>query len=76
MGTRRTRLSFYRRVRLALLATNNRTDSSIITECNIVRPLANDKGVPVVIKGKKRTLVQEKSAKIKRSGKSNRPVEF
>lgn len=47
----RTKLSLYRRVRNALLATNKRTDNSIITECNIVEPLANDKGTPVAEKG-------------------------
>ena len=50
----RTKLALYKRVRSALLATNNRTDNSIITECNIVEPLAKDKGTLVAEKGKSR----------------------
>ncbi|MBQ2873118.1 MAG: hypothetical protein IJE89_03870 [Bacilli bacterium] len=42
---RSSRVRFYRSVRAALLATNKRTDNSIITECNIVMPLVNSKGV-------------------------------
>lgn len=32
------KLSFYKKVRNAVLATNKRTDNSIITACNIVMP--------------------------------------
>ena len=46
---RSSRIGFYRRVRTALLATNNRTDNSIITECNIVMPLVNSKSILVDI---------------------------
>lgn len=46
---RSNRIRFYRRVRAALLATNKRTDNSIITECNIVMPLANAKGLGIEI---------------------------
>ena len=42
------RIRIYRRVRAALLATNRRTDNSIITECNIVRPLVNSRGTDIV----------------------------
>jgi hypothetical protein len=44
---RRSKINFYRRVRAALLATNKRTDNSILTECNIVMPLANSKGTEI-----------------------------
>ena len=46
---RNSRIKFYRRVRAALLATNKRTDNSIITECNIVMPLVNSKSILVDI---------------------------
>lgn len=46
------KLSFLRSVRAALVATNNRTDSSIITECKTIQPIANDRGTDVTIKNK------------------------
>ena len=56
---RRSKISFYRRARAALLATNKRTDNSILTECNIVMPLANAKGTELPVnKNKKNKLVR------------------
>ena len=74
MKTTRKKLNFYRRVRTALLATNNRTDSSIITACNIAKPIANDKGIPVVSndKGKKRSLVPQRTSSFKINGMRSR----
>lgn len=74
MKTTRKKLSFYRKVRTALLATNNRTDSSIITACNIARPIADDKGSPVVSnsKVKKRSLGPQRSFSVRRNGIGSR----
>lgn len=59
---RSSKIRFYRKVRAALLATNKRTDNSIITECNIVMPLANAKGVSMQMtqsKARKRVKVKK-----------------
>ena len=56
---RKSKINFYKKVRNALLATNKRTDNSIITECNIVMPLVNSKGTELPLnKGKKNNLVR------------------
>lgn len=57
-----SKVRFYRRVRAALLATNKRTYNSIITECNIVMPLANDKGTNVSINN----MSKSKNVKVKK----------
>lgn len=64
MGSKtRSRLSLLRRVRSSLLATNGRTDNSIITECIITGGLVSSKGVPVAMKNntKKRQLVYNRT---------------
>ena len=53
------RLRIYRRIKAALIATNRRTDNSIITECNIVMPIVNDKGVTVVSDNKYKKKVRK-----------------
>ena len=56
---RKSKINFYKKVRNALLATNKRTNNSIITECNIVMPLVNSKGTDISVnKGKKNNLVR------------------
>ena len=68
------RLRFYRRVRNALLATNNKTDNSIITACNIAKPLADDKGMTVTntVNYKKRSLVKGKIVNLNRTTEDKR----
>lgn len=74
----KSRLKFYNRIRSTLLSLKTNSDSRIITDLSMVSPLANDKGTPVMenLSGKKRSLKQERSSKVKRSGKGSRPVKF
>lgn len=78
MRQTRVKLKFYRKVRAALLATNKKTDNAIITSCNIVKPLADDKGISIEKNGfsRKRVFVSPRSINTKRSGTGSRVVKF
>ena len=57
------RLKLYRKLKAALVATNRRTDNSIITECNIVMPLVNARRENVVSRNKIKKLQVRKTTK-------------
>lgn len=63
------KLSFYKRIRTVLVATNKKSDNTIIACGNAVKALANDKGENVsgVIKSNGRTLVRGKSVNLNRT---------
>ena len=62
------KLKLYKRIRNALLATNNKTINSNITACHIAMPIAGDKGVPVESKGITKTRTKNQ-ARFDRTGK-------
>lgn len=62
------KLNFYKKVRDVLVIMNNRTDSSIITACKIVQPIADDRGIDVPVRNKfsNRGMARTKSPNIDR----------
>lgn len=68
------KLNFYRKIRDVLVATNNRTDNSIITTCKMIQPIAADKGIDVAVKDRynRRGLVRTMTPHLNRTTEDKR----
>lgn len=78
MTKSRSRLNFLRRARSTLVSLKTKSSYRIISDLSMISPLASDKGMPVIENyvGKKRSLKQSRTYKVKGSGNGNRIVKF